>query len=98
MCESKDTESPRIVIFLKNEELRKISIAGNGVVADVHAVVAVAVAGVGAIANLDDVFAVLWGDERYRRVLQQQRRIVGGRELETVGVQDRDIRIEEGRA
>ena len=34
MCESKDTESPRIVMFLKNGELRKISIAWNGVVVD----------------------------------------------------------------
>ena len=41
MCESKDTESPRIVMFLKNGELRKISIAGNGVVVDKAQVVTV---------------------------------------------------------
>jgi hypothetical protein len=34
MCESKDKESPRLVMFLKNGELRKIPIAGNGVVVD----------------------------------------------------------------
>jgi hypothetical protein len=41
MCESKDTESPRIVMFLKNGELRKISIAGEGVVVDKAQVVTV---------------------------------------------------------
>jgi hypothetical protein len=41
MCELKDTESPRIVMFLKNGELRKISIAGNGVVVDKAQVVTV---------------------------------------------------------
>jgi hypothetical protein len=35
ICESKDTESPRIVMFLKNGELRKNCIAGNGAVVDI---------------------------------------------------------------
>ena len=30
MCQSKDTESPRVVMFLKNACIGKISIAGNG--------------------------------------------------------------------
>jgi hypothetical protein len=41
MCESKGTESPRIVMFLKNGELRKNSTAGNGVVVDKAQVVTV---------------------------------------------------------
>ena len=41
MCESKDTESPRMVMFVKKGEIRKISIAGNGVVVDRAQVVTV---------------------------------------------------------
>ena len=68
---------------------------GSRIVADVTAVVAVPVAAVAALANLDDVLAVSGSDDRRHAVLPQQSRIVAGREFKPSGIHDRDVRVEQ---
>ena len=58
-------------------------------------VLARAVAAVGALADLDDVLAVGGDHDRTPAVLRRERRVVAGRQLEPLGVEDRDVRVEE---
>jgi hypothetical protein len=64
--------------------------------ADVHAVEARAAAAKGAVAELDDVFAVFGGDDGDDRVLAKERAVVVGGEFEALLVEDGDVGVEGG--
>ena len=63
--------------------------------ADVQAIVAAVGAAEGTLADLDHVGAVAGDDHRAGTVLAQERRVVGRRQHEAIGVHDRHRRIEE---
>ena len=62
---------------------------------DVQSIPAVAVSAVRAVANFDDVLTIRRGDDRCRRVLSDQRCVVGHSDFEPLHIEDADIRIEQ---
>src|SRR5262249_14527023 len=66
--------------------------------ADVQAVHAGAVTAIGAVAHLYDIGTVCGGDDGADAILLIQRRIIGGRQLEALAVENGDVGIEEGDA
>ena len=85
------------------DRLAELTAAGNRrgrtrEVADVQAVETRAVAGVGALANLDHISSILGSDHRGEAVLPDERGVVARCEFKSLGVHDRDVRIEQGHA
>ena len=62
--------------------------------ADVQSVSAAAASTVRAVAHLDPIIAICWSDDGGETILQQQRCVVRGVELEALGIEDGNVRIE----